>query len=116
MAFNEKLADRLREFLVNVPNIEEKNMFGGLCFMINEKICLGVFQDEMLCRIDPVLDAEVLELIGCRPMDSSGKSMKGFVFVSDEAMKTRKEFEYWISLCLDFNPRAKVSKKKKPHI
>jgi hypothetical protein len=117
MTFNEKLADRIRESLMDVPNLEEKIMFGGLCFMVNEKICLGVFKDEMLCRIDPVLDSEVVELTGCRPMDSSGKSMKGFVFISEGAMKMRKEFEYWIGLCLEFNPRAKASKKKqKPQI
>ena len=97
----------------HIPNVEEKQMFGGVCFMVEDKLCLGVFDDEMLCRIDPVMDAEVLELTGIRPMDSSGKSMKGFILVCDEAMKTRREFDYWIGLSLEYNPRAIASRKKK---
>jgi hypothetical protein len=81
--------------------------------MINGKMCLGVVKDEMMCRIDPALDVTVLEIAGCRPMDFSGKSMKGFVFVSEEAMKTLKDFEYWIQLSLEYNPHAQASKKKK---
>jgi len=112
MPFNEKLADRVREAIAELPNVEEKLMFGGACFMVNEKLCLGVIKDEMLCRIDPSLDEEILEQTGCRPMDFTGKSMKGFVFVGEEAMKTKKEFDKWIALCLQYNPKARASKKK----
>jgi TfoX/Sxy family transcriptional regulator of competence genes len=111
MAYNEKLADRIREALVDVSSVTEKFMFGGMCFMVNEKMCIGVAKDEMMCRIDPALDETVLEKPGCRPMDFTGRPMKGYVFVSDEGMKTKKNFEYWISLCLDFNSKAKKSKK-----
>ncbi len=113
MPYNEILADRIREALVNIPNVTEKHMFGGVCFMVEDKMCVGVVKDEMMCRIDPEMDATVLEMIGCRPMDFTNKPMKGYVYVSDEGMKTKKEFEYWINLCLDFNPKAKSSKKKK---
>jgi TfoX/Sxy family transcriptional regulator of competence genes len=113
MELDEKLLNRIRESIVNLSDIEEKIMFGGVCFMIDGKLCIGVFKDEMLCRIDPVLDTVVLEQNGIRPMDSSGKSMKGFVFIGEEAMKTKKEFDYWIGLSLEYNPRAKASKRKK---
>ncbi len=113
MAYNEKLADRIRESLVNFPNVIEKNMFGGVCFMVNDKMCVGVVKDEMMCRIDPTMDEIVLEKNGCRRMDFTGKPMKGYVFISDEGMKTKKEFEYWIDLCLSFNSKAKSSKKTK---
>ena len=112
MAFNEKLADRIRESLENVPNVNEKFMFGGVCFMVNDKMCVGVVKDEMMCRIDPILDETALEMNGCRRMDFTHKPMKGYVFISDEGMKTKKAFEYWISLCLEFNSKAKASKKK----
>ncbi len=112
MAFDEILVDRIRESLVAVGNVEEKNMFGGVCFMVNGKMCIGVVKDEMMCRIDPKMDEIVLEKIGCRPMDFTGKPMKGYVFISAEGMKTREAFEYWINLSLEFNSKAKASKKK----
>lgn len=113
MAFDEKLNDRIRESLSHLPNVEEKHMFGGSCFMVNGKMCVGIVKDEMMCRIDPALYEEALEKKGCREMVFTGKPMKGYVYVSEEGMKTKKEFDYWINLCLEFNKKAKASKKKK---
>lgn len=112
MAFDEKLVDRIRESLVGINNVEEKNMFGGVCFMVNGKMCIGVVKDEMMCRINPAMDEIVLEKKGCRIMDFTGKPMKGYVFISEEGMKTKKAFDYWVNLCLEFNSLAKASKKK----
>ena len=112
MAFNENLADRIRQALENVPNATEKFMFGGICFMVNDKMCLGVAKDEMMCRINPEMDEVALKKNGCRPMDFTGRPMKGYVFVAQEGMKTKKEFDYWINLSLEFNALAKASKKK----
>lgn len=112
MAFSEDLTNRIREALVEVPNVYEKYMFGGVCFMVNDKMCVGVVKDEMMCRINPEMDEIVLEMNGCRAMDFTGKRMKGYVYVGDEGMKTKKDFEYWINLCLEFNVLAKASKKK----
>lgn len=113
MAYSEKLADRIREAIADYPNVEEKFMFGGVCFMVNGKMCIGVVKDEMMCRINPDVYEEALHKNGCREMVFTGKPMKGYVFVSDEGMKTKKEFEYWISLCLEFNSQAKAAKRKK---
>jgi TfoX/Sxy family transcriptional regulator of competence genes len=112
MAFNEKLANRVRESLVNLSKVEEKNMFGGVCFMVNGKMCIGIVKDEMMCRINPEMETIVHEKNGCRPMDFTGRPMKGYVYISEEGMKTQKDFNYWISLCLEFNSQAKKSKKK----
>lgn len=112
MAYNEKLANRIREQLAELPHVEEKKMMGGLTFMLNGKMCVGIFKDEMMCRIDPAMDETVLEMNGCRQMDFTNRPMKGYVLISDEGMKTKKLFEYWINLCLDFNSKAKASKKK----
>lgn len=112
MAFDEKLVDRIRESLFDIKKVEEKNMFGGVCFMVNGKMCIGVVKDEMMCRINPEMDEIVLEKDGCRRMDFTGKPMKGYVFISEEGMKTKKAFEYWVDLCLEFNSIAKASKKK----
>lgn len=113
MAYNEKLNDRIREAIANLPNVEEKYMFGGTCFMLNGRMCVGVVKDEMMCRIDPLIYEEALEKDGCREMVFTGKPMKGYVFVCEDGMKTKKQFDYWISLCLDFNKKAKASKRQK---
>ena len=114
MAYNEKLADRVREIIsVNKKSIEEKKMFGGLCFMVNDKMCVGVETERLLVRLDPAIYDEVMNKEGCKPMDFTGKSMKGFVFVDIDALNTKKKLEYWIDLALEYNKIAKPSKKKK---
>lgn len=111
MAYNELLANRIREALVNENQVEEKKMMGGLCFMVNGKMCVGIMKDEMMCRIDPDVYEQALEKPGCRAMDMGGKVMKGYVLVDEYGMKTQNDFAYWIDLCLTFNPKAKASKK-----
>jgi TfoX/Sxy family transcriptional regulator of competence genes len=113
MAYNERLADRIREALENTPRTLEKQMFGGVAFMVNNKMCVGVVKDDMMCRINPEIQDLALDKTGCRPMDFSGRPMKGFVYVSEEGMKSKKDFMYWINLTLDFNTQAKASKKKR---
>ena len=112
MAYNEQLADRIREVLADVPNIEEKAMFGGLAFMVNGKMCVGIIKDDLMCRIAPEVEAQALEKNGCRQMDFTGKPMKGYVMVDDTGLRTRKDLLHWIEMCLEFNDRAKASKKK----
>jgi TfoX/Sxy family transcriptional regulator of competence genes len=112
MAFDEKLNDRIRESLENIPNVEEKEMFGGTCYMVNGKMCVGVVKDKMMCRIGPDAYEVALEMPGCTEMIFTGKPMIGYVFVQQEGIRTKAEFQYWINLCLAFNPLAKSSKKK----
>jgi TfoX/Sxy family transcriptional regulator of competence genes len=114
MAYNEKLADRVREIISEShKNGIEKPMFGGLCFMVNDKMCVGVEQERLMVRLDPAKYDEVMEKEGCRPMDFTGKIMKGYVFVDIQALNTKKKLEYWMDLALEFNKIAKPSKKKK---
>ncbi len=112
MAYNENLADRIRESMATHENVEEKLMFGGVCFMLNGKMCVGVVKDEMMCRIDPKIYLQALEKKGCREMVFTGKPMNGYVYVSEEGMKSKDEFDYWIRLCVEFNSIAKAAKKK----
>lgn len=114
MAYNEKLADRVREMIAFThKNVEEKAMFGGLCFMVNDKMCVGVESERMMVRLDPAKYEEVMEKEGCKPMDFTGRVMKGYVFVDIAALNTKKKLEYWIILALEYNKIAKASKKKK---
>ena len=114
MPHNEKLADRTREIISRThKNVEEKKMFGGLCFMVNDKMCVGVEQDRMMVRLNPEGYEELLEKEGVSPMDFTGKVMKGYVFVDIDALNTKSKLEYWIGLALDYNKIAKAAKKKK---
>ena len=114
MAYNERLADRTREIIsLTGKKIEEKKMFGGLCFMVNDKMCVGVEQERLMVRLDPEKYEEVLEKEGCKPMDFTGKIMKGYVFVDITALNTKSKLNYWIQLALEYNKKAKASKKKK---
>ena len=113
MAYNEKLNDRVREAMSELPNVEEKHMFGGTCYMLNDKMCIGIVGDELMCRIGPDVYEQALEQPGCREMIFTGKPMKGYVFVDEQAVKSNKDLNYWLDLCLAFNKHAKSSKKKK---
>lgn len=113
MAYNEKLTNTVREALAHIPNLEEKKMFRGMTFMVDGKMCIGVGDDEIMCRIDPALHDEVVELPGCRTMIMKGREYKGYVYVQEDVLKTKKQLNYWVGLALDFNKHAKASKKKK---
>ena len=113
MAYNEKLANRIRESLAGISNIvvEEKEMMGGLTFMYNGKMCVGIIKDELMCRIDPSLHDDSVERTGCRTMDFTKRPMKGYVMINEIGLKSDNDFEYWVGLALDYNKKAKASKK-----
>lgn len=113
MAYNEKLANRIREALAHLPDVEEKKMFSGVAFMVNNKMCVNVSGDELMCRFDPAMQETVEKKTGFRTMIMKGRELKGYGFISEEGIKSKKDFDYWINLCLDFNKRAKASKKRK---
>jgi TfoX/Sxy family transcriptional regulator of competence genes len=112
MAYNDELTNRVREALADLPNVEEKKMFGGVGFMLNGKLCFGVESEELLCRIDPDLQEEVAEMPRVKPMIKGNQTMKGYVFVHEDVLKNQKDFDYWINLALQYNHKAPVSKKK----
>ena len=115
MAYSTKLADRIRTYLDNIPKIkvEEKEMFRGLAFLVNGKMCINVSGENLMCRYNPALEDEVAERAGFQPMIMKGMQLRGYCYVSEEGYKSKPNFEYWLKLCLDFNDKAKASKKKK---
>jgi len=112
MAYNEKLTNRVRSALAHLPNIEEKKMFRGITFMVNGKMCITVGDNEIMCRIDPELHEACVAKKGCRPVVMKGREYKGYVYINTEGIKAKNDFAYWIGLALEFNKRAKASKKK----
>lgn len=115
MAYSIKLADRIRNFLEGIPNlkVEEKQMFSGLAFLVNGKMCVNVSHENLMCRFDPDLENEVSKRTGFLPMIMNGKQLRGYCYVSEEGYKSRANFEYWLTLCLDFNKNAKASNRRK---
>ena len=114
MAYDEFLADRVRQSLSSKHIVfEEKKMMGGLTFMVKDKMCVGIHTENLMARIDPDVYEKALTKKGCRKMDFTGREMKGFVFIDPEGIDKEKDLNYWIDLALDYNERAKSSKKKK---
>jgi len=113
MAYNEKLTQRVREALAQVSNVEEKRMFRGATFMINGKMCMSAGDDVLMFRIDPALHDEAIKHKGVKSVIMKGREYRGYIHVKEEVVKTKKDMDYWVGLALDFNKRAKASKKKK---
>lgn len=112
MAINEQLTGRVRALLAGVDNVEEKKMFSGIAFMIDDKMCITVRDEQIMCRVDPALSDELAEQPGCSEMNMNGKVYKGYIVVKEAVIATEKALQFWVKLALDFNPRAKSSKKK----
>ena len=114
MAYNEYLGERISNCLKGLGvAFEEKKMMGGLAFMVDEKMCVGVVKENLLARIDPDEYEEALTRKGCKPMDFTGRPMKGFVFIEPDGLDLDEELDYWVELALAYNPRARSSKKRK---
>lgn len=113
MAYNEKLADRIREALAGTRKLAEKKMFGGIAFMVNDKMCVGVDNDDLMLRCAPEQTEEFLSKKGVRPFDLTGKPMKGWLLVGPEGTKSKKDFDGWIKTALESNKAVTASKKRK---
>jgi len=113
MAYDSAIADRVTNMLVSRRvAFEKKAMMGGLCFMVNGKMCLGVLDSRLMVRLDPVEETASLQRRGCKPMDFTGRPMKGYVFVHPEGHDSEAQLRHWVDVALAFNPKAKASKKR----
>ncbi len=120
MAYDEYLVDRIRNILLEKKvSFIEKKMMGGICFMVDDKMCCGTHIDKkygdslLMARVGDLFYEKALTLKGCLPMDFTGRPMKNFVFINPDGFDTDQDLEFWIQKCLDFNPLAKASKKRK---
>ena len=100
MAYDTKLVNRVREYLLKFPKlkVEEKEMFRGMTFMVNDKMCVSVSGDRLMCRYDPALNEEVAEKKGFESMVMKGREYKGYGYVDPIGFKSKNEFEYWVNL------------------
>ena len=108
------LAGRVAKFFTaaRVP-FESKRMMGGLVFMARGKMCVGVEAHRLMARIGPDAEAAALKRPGCRPMDFTGRPLRGFVFVDAASLRTGRQLASWLDLALAFNPAAKPSARRR---
>lgn len=109
MAFSEYLADRVRQRLLSSNITEEKKMMGGLVFMVNHKMCIGIDvdkktgRDRLMVRVGKAPYEKLLFKKGSREMDFTGKVMRGFLFVDPDGFDSDEDLDFWIEKALEFN-------------
>lgn len=102
MAYDEGLAERIREVLSAQGGVIEKKMFGGLAFMVHGHMCCGVVADDLMLRVGPDQHESVLAQPYARAMDFTGRPMKGFIYVEQEGLASDDDLAAWIQRGLDF--------------
>ncbi len=120
MPYNEATILRIRTFFQQKDaDFYEKAMFGGVCFMVDNKMCCGSHIDKvtnadvLMCRIGEAAYEKALEKDHVIPMEFTGKPMKGYIYVTEEGHRNAADLGFWLQKCLDHNPLAKASKKTK---
>lgn len=112
MAYSEHLADRVRQRLQNSPVTGEIKMMGGLAFMVNHKMCIGILtnketeEDQLMVKVGNEEYEQLLQKKEAREMDFTGKAMKGFLFVDAEGIDSEEGLDFWINKALEFNRKA----------
>lgn len=120
MAYDSYFGERITKILTErKADFFSKNMMGGLVFMVDNKMLCGIHIDKrygdtlLMARIGEEAYEDELKKDVCLPMDFTGRPMRGYIFVTPEGCDKEEDLEYWIDLCLQFNPHAKASKSKK---
>lgn len=107
MPANDALVGRVRAALATSGPTEEKRMFGGVGFMLGGKLCVAVGKDRILCRIDPDEHDAAVAREGCETMVMRGRPLRGYVRVSEEALRSSELFDEMLQRAIRYNPRAR---------
>ena len=102
MSYDEGLAERLRDVLVDMPDVTEKKMFGGLCLMVSGHMCCGIVDETLMARVGPEHYAQCLELPYARGMDFTGKPLKGLLYIDPDGIAEDSDLKAWGDRCLVF--------------
>jgi TfoX/Sxy family transcriptional regulator of competence genes len=102
MAFDEAVAERIRKALEGSPDVVEKRMFGGIAFMVRGNMCCGVIGDRLMLRVGPKGYETALSRPYARPMDFTGKPMKGMVYVEPVGFASTGDLKAWIARAMEF--------------
>jgi len=96
MAYNERLAKRIRETLGEISFVEKK-MFGGVGFLVNGNMAVGVYKNDMIVRVEPDKHEKLLKKKHTKVFDITGRPMKGWLMVEPDGCKTDKQLGNWIN-------------------
>ena len=113
MAYCEELAERVRGIMGGHDGYSERNMFGGVCCMINGNMACGVINDDLMLRISPETAEKLLKEPHVREMDFTGRPMKGMVYVGSEATESDEDLSYWVDIAIKFADSLPPKKLKK---
>ncbi|PIQ29262.1 RNA methyltransferase [bacterium (Candidatus Blackallbacteria) CG17_big_fil_post_rev_8_21_14_2_50_48_46] len=102
MAFDPGLAERLRTLFQDLPETQEKKMFGGLCFLVSKHMCCGIVGEKLMARVGPEQYEACLKKAHVLPMDFTGKPMKGMVYILPEGFAEDQTLSEWVEICLQF--------------
>jgi TfoX/Sxy family transcriptional regulator of competence genes len=103
MSFDEGLAERIRSLLGVRSDLDERRMFGGVAFLVGGNMCCGVHRDELMVRLDLDQADELLQSEpGARPMDITGRPMRGWLLVAPEATAEDADLEAWVRRAEEF--------------
>ncbi len=111
MAYDDRLAARMRTALGRRKGLREIRMMGGLCFTLRGHMCCGVLNDDLVVRVGPERADALRTRPGARPMDFTGKPLRGFLFVGPEGHRTDASLRSWIREAVDF-ARSLLPKRK----
>lgn len=111
-AFSTGLVAALRQALDGRSDVEERQLFGCLCFMVDGKLCLGVKRDELLVRLPPARHDAFLEQPGVRALSPQG-GMQGYFFIEPDGYARRAQWEAWIGEALAYNPLARATPRRR---
>ena len=114
MAYNEYLQERINAVL-NEKHIqfEARKMMGGLCYMVDHKMCLGIIKEDLMVRVGIDAYEMLLKRAHARPMDFTTRPMKGYIYVAPEGVDFEEDLAFWVQKALHFNPFAKASRKRR---
>jgi TfoX/Sxy family transcriptional regulator of competence genes len=102
MAFDEGLAERIRDALIDVRGVGERRMFGGLAFMLRGNMFVGVVESTLMARVGPDGYAAALRRPHAREMDFTGRPMKGYVYVDEAGTAEDEALAAWVAMCRDY--------------
>jgi TfoX/Sxy family transcriptional regulator of competence genes len=102
MAFDQRLADRVRELVGDREGFEEKRMFGGVAFLLHGNMCCGVIEDDLICRLGEEAASDALAEPHVRPFDLTGRAMKGWAMVNHAALEDDEQLARWVDEAADF--------------
>lgn len=114
MPTDEYLLERINNITArHTANWTTKKMFGGVCYMVDDKMCFGTYKGGFMVRVGPENVAALLKRDGAEQMTNGGKVMKGYLWIDPSGYDTDNDLEFWIKKCLEFDPEVKVSSKKR---